>query len=474
MPHRCSGRSAISGSATACFVRSPTACREARPRRVDQLAADLRRTGYSPLNQINKKTSASLQLAWSWGMPEGQHQPTPLVHDGIMYLPTPGGGAQALDAATGDFLWEYRAPSPAEGNGAGRTTPIRNLAIYGDKIFVDHRRRAPGGAQCANRRRRLGHQVPNPSWAYYTSGPIAVRGVIITGITGCERFKNGTCFITAHDPATGKELWRTSTVARPGEPGGETWERPAADVSCRERRLDPRKLRSEDQPDLFLDGAGEAVGARFAPDQRRRALHQQHAGARSRHGQDRLVSPADSRRDARQRRSLREHPDRSRRPRARSSRWASSGFSGSSIARPASSSTRTISAIRTLIDVDPRPASANIPSEHHSASRAWRSLLPEPSGFKSWRAMAYHPRTHAFYIPLNLTCEDGDVQRRQASGRRRRERPEERNNLLHPESPDGIGEFLAMERERARSCGATVRDAAEHRRRSRRATGSWW
>ncbi|MEO5739674.1 MAG: hypothetical protein ABIS29_03665, partial [Vicinamibacterales bacterium] len=68
-------------------------------------------TGYSPLDQINKQNVGQLKLAWSWGMPAGQHQPTPLVHDGVMFLPTPGGGAQAVDATNGDFLWEFRAPS---------------------------------------------------------------------------------------------------------------------------------------------------------------------------------------------------------------------------------------------------------------------------------------------------------------------------------------------------------------------------
>src|SRR5688500_17132543 len=71
-------------------------------------------TGYSPLTQINRTNVGQLQLAWSWGMPPGQHQPTPLVHDGVMFLPTPGGGAQAIDATDGDFLWEFRGPAPRE------------------------------------------------------------------------------------------------------------------------------------------------------------------------------------------------------------------------------------------------------------------------------------------------------------------------------------------------------------------------
>ena len=40
----------------------------------------------------------------------------------------------------------------------------------------------------------------------HTSGPIVVNGRIVAGMTGCERYKDGTCFISAHDPQTGAEL----------------------------------------------------------------------------------------------------------------------------------------------------------------------------------------------------------------------------------------------------------------------------
>jgi alcohol dehydrogenase (cytochrome c) len=40
---------------------------------------------------------------------------------------------------------------------------------------------------------------------------------------GCTRLIEESCFITGHDALTGRELWRTFTIARPGEPGGDTW-----------------------------------------------------------------------------------------------------------------------------------------------------------------------------------------------------------------------------------------------------------
>src|SRR5216683_4836396 len=82
--------------------------------------------GYSPLDQITRQNVNQLQLAWSWAMDDtGANEATPLVYDGIMYLPNPRGVIQALDAATGDLIWEYRpgadTPPPAPTSGAEQT-----------------------------------------------------------------------------------------------------------------------------------------------------------------------------------------------------------------------------------------------------------------------------------------------------------------------------------------------------------------
>src|SRR5439155_27242884 len=90
--------------------------------------------GYSPLKQITTQNVNQLQLAWSWGLAPGASQPTPLVSNGMMYVPSPGGGVQTLDAASGDLLWQYRA-KPARDE-APRTTPMRNLAVYDDKVYI--------------------------------------------------------------------------------------------------------------------------------------------------------------------------------------------------------------------------------------------------------------------------------------------------------------------------------------------------
>ena len=88
---------------------------------------------YSPLSQINKSNVASLALAWSKPLAAGPLEIIPLVHRGVMYLTTPGsrdGGSRvvALDATTGETLWEYVAPNNA-------SSRIKALAIYGDLLY---------------------------------------------------------------------------------------------------------------------------------------------------------------------------------------------------------------------------------------------------------------------------------------------------------------------------------------------------
>ena len=182
--------------------------------------------GYSPLTQINRQNAQQLQLAWSHPLIPGVSETTPLVHDGVMYISKPMsasgvGGVQALDAVTGEQLWEYRKDLEAVPAFDGR---MRSLAIYGDKIFLN-----TPDAHIVALDARTGtvvwdHTVASYKLGYrYTSGPIIVKGKVVSGMTGCDKYKNDVCFISAHDTETGREVWRTATIARPGTPGGDTW-----------------------------------------------------------------------------------------------------------------------------------------------------------------------------------------------------------------------------------------------------------
>ena len=94
--------------------------------------------GYSPLDQIDRENVGQLRMVWSRGLGPGLQQGTPLVHDGVMYMPNPRDIIQAIDAVTGDLRWEYRRdrPDDLEDYMLGALTDInRNLAIYGTHII---------------------------------------------------------------------------------------------------------------------------------------------------------------------------------------------------------------------------------------------------------------------------------------------------------------------------------------------------
>src|SRR5207244_150525 len=93
--------------------------------------------GYSPLDQINKDNVKNLKVAWSWSLTPGPTETTPIVHDGVLFIYNYADKVQALNAATGDMIWEYKRTLPAKliqdaGNGLAK----RNMAIFEDKLYV--------------------------------------------------------------------------------------------------------------------------------------------------------------------------------------------------------------------------------------------------------------------------------------------------------------------------------------------------
>ncbi len=67
-------------------------------------------------------------------------------------------------------------------------------------------------------------RIADPAKGYSnTSGPLIVQGKVIQGMGGCDRYKETGCYISAYDAQTGKQLWKFETVAREGTPGGDTW-----------------------------------------------------------------------------------------------------------------------------------------------------------------------------------------------------------------------------------------------------------
>ncbi len=142
--------------------------------------------GYSPLDRITRDNVDELRLAWVLAIREGRHQATPLVHEGVMFLANPGSVVQALDAATGEVIWQYRSPLPED---APQRAPTRTLALYGDKVFL-----ATADAALVALDARTGEEVWRTMKADYTqgfrgnAGPVIAAGVVVTGTNGCQRY----------------------------------------------------------------------------------------------------------------------------------------------------------------------------------------------------------------------------------------------------------------------------------------------
>lgn len=181
--------------------------------------------GYSPLNQINRGNVGNLKLVWTRGMSEGTQEGTPLVHDGVMFLPNPGDLIHALDAATGDLLWEFKRQFP-EGFRGGTANTTRTLALWGKTVIDLSADDFVYGVDVETGKQTWETRVLDyrEDSGTQSGGPIVAGGKIFS--TRACRFNNASpngCVITAHDATTGKELWRRRTIPRLGEPGDETW-----------------------------------------------------------------------------------------------------------------------------------------------------------------------------------------------------------------------------------------------------------
>ena len=94
--------------------------------------------GYSPLDQIDRDNVGELRMVWTRGLAAGSQQGTPLAYGGVLYMPNPRDVIQAIDAVTGDLLWEYRRDRPDDLDdyvAAALSEAKRNIAIYGDRII---------------------------------------------------------------------------------------------------------------------------------------------------------------------------------------------------------------------------------------------------------------------------------------------------------------------------------------------------
>ncbi|HWN40116.1 MAG TPA: PQQ-binding-like beta-propeller repeat protein, partial [Gammaproteobacteria bacterium] len=185
------------------------------------LRHDYSATSYSPLAQITPENAHQLRLAWIWPMRDGgTNQPAPVVHDGTLYLANTGGIMQALDAKTGDLIWEHHV---------GADISPRGIALYRNLLIFESAGEwavRPQAARLIALDARTGQTVWNVELegVYATnSGPIVANGLLIQGGGTCTVYEETKCSISAYDAATGQQRWLFHTIALDGEPGGDSW-----------------------------------------------------------------------------------------------------------------------------------------------------------------------------------------------------------------------------------------------------------
>lgn len=179
---------------------------------------------YSTLDQINRGNVSNLKLQWVYQIPvTNRVETTPIVADGVMYITEPPSNVIALDPANGRQFWHYKRSLPSKINVCCDAVN-RGVAILGDRVYIGTvdahlvALSAKTGAvlwdvEVADH--KTGHAI--------TSAPLAVKDMIVIGISGGEYGVRG--FIDAYDARTGQRRWRFYTIPATGEKGNETWPR---------------------------------------------------------------------------------------------------------------------------------------------------------------------------------------------------------------------------------------------------------
>ena len=177
--------------------------------------------GFSTLDEITTDNIANLEPVWTFSTGVlGGHESPPIVNDGVMFVTTPGNLLYAIDAASGDLLWRYQHDLPQTYIAFHRTN--RGVALYGDKVYMATLDARVVALDAATGEKIWDTAVQDNYFGYYiTTAPLAVDGKIMVGTSGGELGIRG--FVVALDSETGEEAWRTYTVPGPGEPGNETW-----------------------------------------------------------------------------------------------------------------------------------------------------------------------------------------------------------------------------------------------------------
>ena len=110
--------------------------------------------GFSPLTEINRTNVSELRVAWSWALPNGPNEATPLAHDGVLFVPQlwrHGSGTRCDDRRSAVAV----LPPAALGRGTQRQTEHLDPRQSSLRTDIGRACRRP---RCQDRERRLGRK----------------------------------------------------------------------------------------------------------------------------------------------------------------------------------------------------------------------------------------------------------------------------------------------------------------------------
>jgi len=168
---------------------------------------------YSPLDKVNVDTVKDLVPAWSFsygGEKQRGQEAQPVIYNGRIFVTASYSRLFAVDARTGQELWEYNHRLP-DGILPCCDVINRGAALYGDLVIF-----ATLDAKIVALNQETGKVVWKKKVDDYKAGysltaaPIIVKGMVITGVSGGEFGIVGR--VEARDALTGAMVWSRPVV----------------------------------------------------------------------------------------------------------------------------------------------------------------------------------------------------------------------------------------------------------------------
>ncbi|MBT7226663.1 MAG: PQQ-binding-like beta-propeller repeat protein, partial [Gammaproteobacteria bacterium] len=198
-----------------------------------QYRGNLAGTGFSPLQQINQGNVTRLQGVWSYSLlasalnadenPRAPNsQATPIVVDGVMYLPA-ADRVIALDPVSGEELWTHRVTESAASRRGVSYWPGDNSSRP-RILYTAGRRLVALDAATGELASEFGESGEIDMQIPYNSVAMVFENTVVVGANTPRGAAGGIGNARAFDARNGEKVWEFESVPQPGSLGHDTWE----------------------------------------------------------------------------------------------------------------------------------------------------------------------------------------------------------------------------------------------------------